>query len=148
MKVYKIGKFTYHPFDNQNISQQQFIDEICDENDEVEYIGRLKYFFYTFDYKDSFWDNRFIVEFNKNLIGYIHVSNSLYPFLNYAVHPKFRGKSYGTKILSATSDYIFSNYPEVYNISLTIVPENEHSINTALKAGYIQEDDTSYYKTK
>ena len=54
--------------------------------------------------------------------------------LDYAVHPDFRRKGYGTKILLEVSDYFFDR--NVERVSLCIDNTNIGSINAAINAGF------------
>lgn len=82
----------------------------------------------------------YIIAEKDKLIGYIRLAdyddtnNSLE--LHYAVHPSFRDKGYGKKILTEVSNYILEKYKNVSSIDLYISEFNIGSIRCAQEAGF------------
>lgn len=84
----------------------------------------------------------YLVEDNNTPVGFIRM-NSLSSGkldLHYGVHPEYRNKGYGTKILIQMSSYIFKTMSHVEKIQLYIANVNYGSINCAKKAGFHRED--------
>lgn len=83
----------------------------------------------------------YIIKDEEDLIGFIRpariVGLSMLD-LDYGVHPKFRNKGYGTKILIEASDYFLENVERIHKIRLSIASSNENSSKCATNAGFIE----------
>ena len=82
----------------------------------------------------------YMVTDNKRIIGYLRPArkvniNTLE--LDLGIHPDYRNKGYGTKILVEVTDF-FLSFEDIKCIKLSIDSSNEYSLKCARKAGYIE----------
>lgn len=99
----------------------------------------------------------YIIAEGKELVGYVRfneMDREGVLTLHYAVHPDFRKKGYGTKILVEVSDYAFGNINNASKVRLYIRNCNKGSIKCAenamfsLQPNYISDNPLVYVKSK
>lgn len=99
---------------------------------------------------NEFFNYSFLVKDGDEYIGIIGIGNynseEKCVYLRSAVDKDKRGKSYGKKILSEITEYIFSNYNNVESIRLKIDKENIASLATANYCGYTILESDYYIK--
>ena len=88
-------------------------------------------------------DHSYIISNQRNHIGFISLPDLREGILTleYGVHPAFRHKGYGTKILKEVSDYFLEERNFVEKVELCIDSENIYSQKAALSAGFKQLND-------
>lgn len=145
---------TITSYDSSDIDKVRFTKEFKNDNlvknylykDVDEFIKKSE------NYPDLHMGCGYIVKDDKDLIGYIKASRGFNLFtldVDYGIHPAFRYKGYGTKLLKESSDYFFENIENLHNIRLSIFFGNDFSLKCATKAGFIEvkEENQTMYKT-
>lgn len=82
----------------------------------------------------------YIIADERRLVGFIRLANldeEGILNLHYGVHPDYRKKGYGTRILLETSKYLFKNMNAVKEIELYISEINKGSIGCATNAHFV-----------
>lgn len=92
----------------------------------------------------------YLIKDGYNLVGFIRPYREIIFTLgiDYCVHPNFRFKGYGTKILTEVSDYFLENYKSVNNIKLSVASSNELCLKCASNAGFTLISDNGFEKYK
>ena len=112
------------------------IDKMLMDSENLEEL-KLKYVYLISDKTIPVGFVRFAAIHNLNILE-----------MHYGVHPYFRNKGYGSKILLEVSDYVLENASKINRIKLNIDKENIHSIKCAQNAGFteIQSEFPTYFK--
>lgn len=88
----------------------------------------------------------YIGEILVGMIALIWIND--YPELIVSILPEHRGNHYSKHLLQEYTDYVFENYQEYSEIYATIQPENTHSVENTLAAGFKQLDEYKYVKRR
>ncbi len=144
MKI-KLNSLYICNYDPEDITKFNFLKKIHEDELIRQYLGR----FVSTDIADSQNDERIILDHSyiisneKDHVGFISIpelrDGEL--TLEYGVHPDFRHKGYGTKILREVSDYFFEERNFVESVGLCIDSENKYSQKAAFNAGFEQLND-------
>lgn len=157
MDSFKIGRYSYEPFNPLNPKHREFyqkLDEELNEEDSelLERLGDISYMFEQSYYElEAFEINKpttYLVEDNNKLVAFIYLyvrNNILLIYLG--VLKEDRGKHYSTNINIDITDYILDNFDIDY-IRVCIDEDNIGSIKAVTNAGFIKEEDNNTYYIK
>ena len=147
----EIGDFVLEPYDIDNINHRCVSVVLDNDDDFRDYVGETQYLVDNARIKQDrgFNDQTFIIR-NKN--DYLGILSLIIldgkPYLTIGIIPERQGMHYGKNVLREYIEYIFHEYPDYYQIFVSINPHNEKSINNCLKLGFVQETKTKYVKTR
>lgn len=89
---------------------------------------------------DDIFNKGFLLSYNKELIGYMDISNYIIEeeavYIRGAIEKEHRGKSLGKKMLKDITEYIFNNYSYIRFIKSKVNKNNIASIKMATNAGF------------
>lgn len=145
----KIGTLTLNTLDKNDLNAINFLKKLCnDETIKKRFQGILVGLSKSISL--DIFNRSFLVSHNEDFIGYLNVgdfnSEEKSVYLRAAVDSDKRGHSYGKTILAETTEFIFTNYPQVESIRLKIARDNRPSLMTANSCGYIWLKDDFYIK--
>lgn len=147
----ELGDFILEPYDINNI-HHRYVSVVLDNDDDFrDYVGETQYLVDNAKMKQErgFNDCIYIVRRESDYLGMISlIILDGKPYLTIGIIPERRGMHYGKNILKEYIEYIFHEYPEYYQVFVSINPHNEKSINNCLKLGFVQEINTKYVKTR
>ena len=80
----------------------------------------------------------YLIEDQENVIGYVRLADfeEKNLELHYAVHPQFRHKGYGSRLLGEASDYLLDKFNNIKRLCLYIDITNINSIRCAKSAKF------------
>lgn len=90
---------------------------------------------------DFSFQRAYIPMLDDEVIGYLYVSEKRQGncYLEYLLLPKMQHQGLGMLLLDDVSDYLFSRYPDLYEIRLHIDPSNVRSIELAERCDFFME---------
>jgi len=145
-----LGDLTLYSFDASKEEHLDYKNELVRDKSVVKFLKTLKKELQkTAKQSGHFsFNTPYFASLNGEFVGYVYVFNPEEEDveLKYAVDRCNRGNRYGEKILRETSAYLLHSFEEIKRVKLIIVENNIHSINAALKAGFIKESTFEYYK--
>ena len=126
----------YRSYD-ASYKDNDFIDELASDLKVRQYITDIKK---NKRVTNSFYGTPFIVcdKYTLEDIGYVFFYE---PYIDtvdlaYAVHPDYRRRHYGTRMVDGACDFILNKEDSIDMVSLVIHPSNIASISTALSSGF------------
>ena len=139
MELIKLESLTLTDFNKENKEELEFSKKlIFDESIKKWFSGIFSYLSNSHHY--DFFGRGFLIKDNDIYVGYIGIGefneNEKSVYLKAAIDKDKRGHSYGKRILSEITDYIFTNHGYVENIRLKIDSNNTASLKTAETCGY------------
>lgn len=138
----KLDSLVVTNYDSKDLDKVKFVREIGEDKNIRRYVSPnieevLMRPNYTGDIENAV---AYIVKDQDKCVGFVKPSIffDTEVGLDYGVHPEYRKKGYGTKILLEVSDYFFKK--NFQSVVLCIDNSNKASINAALKAGFVKND--------
>ena len=134
MKI-KLNSLYICNYDPDDINKFNFLKTIHEDELIGHYLGRYVCadIANSKDDKRIILDHSYIISNQRNLVGFISIPELREGILTleYGVHPDFRHKGYGTKILKEVSDYFLEERNFVESVELCIDSENVYSRKAA-----------------
>lgn len=142
MNDIKIGSLSLCSFDKDNKYHIIFLKKLIHDED---ILNRFQGFLSKLNNKSSedIFDKGFFVKNEDELIGYVdfgaYHEDDKSVYIREAIASDKRGKSYGKRILTEVTDYIFKTYPFIESVKARIASDNFASMSMAWNCGFIND---------
>lgn len=127
-------------FDKNNIEHLRFFKKLVSDDTITRRFGGLLPMLMSTSNDEKAFNKGYFVVGNNELIGYIDIGRFVKDekavYLRGAIIKEKRKLGYGTIMLNETSNYIFSNYPEVREVKLKTVSDNISALKTIKSCGF------------
>ena len=140
----KLEHFLLKLYNKEDNIHNQIIDKIQKDDLNNEYLGNIYSMINKIEKRkedDFLHNNTYIVYYNDKPIGYISLThnNDDYEIIAGLI-PEERNKHLGSLLLKEFTHSIFNEYKRIDKLTLKIDDKNIGSIKSAIKVGYIKEN--------
>ena len=137
-KVY-LDNFVLEDYDEFDYNHKCTIMELSNDIDARNYLYDVKWKMDAVKRRseDNPLNLAYVAFYNDYPIGIITLSyiNREY-YISYGILPEYRKQYLASLLLQEFSEYLFTTYPEIDALNLSIVEKNTGSVHTAKRVGY------------
>lgn len=143
-KDLRLSHFNYELYDNSNKTHLDFFDELWLDEETNKYLYNKEDFINNIIKGTNEYDCIYLVKIKEKIIGFVSIyySDNTYEISD-GILPRYRGNSYSAILLNEFSSYIFSN-TNIDTLYGYIEKNNNSSIKSALKNGFVQTNEKEY----
>lgn len=139
MESINIGTFTLVSYNDNNNKHRALAGMLEEDDNFKKYVGVFKELSkqVNYDQRKGRYSRIYFAYIGSEVIGMMGVIwPRKLPELVLGILPKYRGHHYSKSLCEEYSEYVFKNYQEYNSLYARICPDNIHSIENALEAGF------------